>query len=544
MKALQGTGVSNGIAAGVLIYYRRAEKKQAVEYCDDFSSELAKWHKAAKNACEQLSELAEKTRAEIGDEAAELFETHQLMLEDLDYMDRINQLISEEHMTAYCAVLQTGKEFANMFSAMDDEYMRARSADVIDISDRVASILGGETDKMSIGDEPVIIAADDLSPSETAQLDKSRIQGFILRGGSANSHTAILARTLGIPAIIKVAGDFSEEDEGRKVIIDGSIGYIVIDPDKSTEDYLERKRKEERSVRSMLEQLKGKPDVTLDGKEIKVYANITTSADVDAVITNDAQGVGLFRSEFLYLERNDFPSEDVQFEAYKSVVQRMNGKRVIIRTLDIGADKKLEYLKLCDEENPALGMRALRICLTRPEVFTAQLRALYRASAYGKLAIMFPMVTSVWEVQEAKRICSAVRADLKKERIPFDEGLEIGVMIETPAAVMVADELAKEASFFSIGTNDLTQYTLAVDRQSVAGLDKFYDFHHPAVMRMIKMTVQSAHKAGIWAGICGELAADLTLTEQFLKMGVDELSVSPRSILPVRNAVRGADLSK
>lgn len=539
MIAVKGSGVSSGIAEGTLFYYKHntvSSEKKALSP----EEELERYNKASEKAAAELDALAEKTRKEIGDEAAMLFETHRMMLSDLDYIDRITSLITDEKYSAEKAVNTAGKEFSEMFSAMDDEYMKARSVDIIDISNRVTGILNGNTSKNIIKGENVIIVSDDLTPSETVSLDKSHISGFILSKGNANSHTAILARTLGIPAIINAEIDMSGELEGRSVIIDGSIGYIVIDPDTSTKEYLNKKMREEKATRAMLESLKGQPDITSDGKEIKVYANITSPSDVDGVITNDARGIGLFRSEFLYLNSSDFPSEETQFEAYKSVLTRMNGKRVIIRTMDIGADKKIGYFNLPDEENPALGMRALRICLTRPEIFRTQLRALYRASAYGKLAIMFPMIASLWEVQEVKRMSSAVAKELKKERIPFDEKLEIGVMIETPAAVIIADDLAKEVDFFSIGTNDLTQYTIAVDRQSVSGLDKFYDAKHPAVLKMIKMTVDSAHKAGIWAGICGELASDISLTETFIKMGVDELSVSPRFILPVRNAVRNS----
>lgn len=537
MIAVRGTGVSVGIAEGNGYIYRRTDTVIENRQSSEPAEELERWKKASIQAADELDTLAEKTRAEIGDEAALLFETHRMMLDDLDYTDRIEELITVEKYTAENAVQTAGKEFSAMFSAMDDDYMRARSVDVTDISNRVVSVLSGTGNK-TVLDKPVIIIADDLTPSETVQLDKSMILGFILTGGNANSHTAILARTLGIPAIINADIDPDDGYENRTIIIDGSVGYIVVDPDDATREYLGKKQREERAVRAMLEKLKGQPDVTTDGKEIKVYANITSPADVDAVITNDARGIGLFRSEFLYLGSDDFPSEEVQFEAYKAVVQRMNGARVIIRTMDIGADKKIGYFNLEDEENPALGMRALRICLSRPGIFKTQLRALYRASAYGKLAVMFPMVSSLWEVQEAKRLCNAVMAELRKERISFDSEMEIGIMIETPAAVMIAPELAKEVNFFSIGTNDLTQYTIAVDRQSIQGLEKFYDPKHPAVLRMIKMTVDAAHEAGIWAGICGELAADCTLTDTFLKMGVDELSVSPRSILPVRNAVR------
>lgn len=540
MIAIKGTGVSAGIAEGPIFYYKRSNEvtiKKPAEAVEP-ANEIKRWQDASSQAAEQLDGLAAKARAEISDEAAILFETHRMMLEDLDYTDRITELINNEGHDAETAVSITGNEFAGMFNAMDDDYMKARSVDVMDISNRVIAILNGSAGSDNTLKKPVIILADDLTPSETVQLEKSMILGFILTGGNANSHTAILARTLGIPAIINADVDNEICYEDRQVIIDGSVGYVVIDPDDATREYLGKKQREEKAVRAMLEQLKGQPDITADGKKIKVYANITSPSDVDAVIANDARGIGLFRSEFLYLGAEDFPDENVQFEAYKSVIQKMNGKRVIIRTMDIGADKKIDYFGLADEENPALGMRALRICLSRPEIFKTQLRALYRASAYGKLAIMFPMVSSLWEIQEAKRLCSAVMNELKKERIPFDEKAELGVMIETPAAVMIAPELAREVSFFSIGTNDLTQYTIALDRQSIHGLERFYDPKHPAVMRMIKMTVDAAHEAGIWAGICGELAADCSLTENFIKMGVDELSVSPRAVLPVRNAVR------
>ena len=542
MKAIKGTGVSGGIAEGPIFCYKRAKVTSHAAQAGDTEKEVARWEAASAQAAAQLDALTEKTRAEIGEEAAMLFETHRMMLDDLDYTDRIRALLTEEKYSAPAAVETAGKEFSEMFAAMDDDYMRARSVDVLDISNRVIGILNGTGDENAVLNRPVIILADDLTPSETVQMDKSMILGFILTGGNANSHTAILARTLGIPAIIQADIALDPGYEDRQAVMDGSVGYIVIDPDETTKEYIGKKQREEKAVKAMLEQLKGQPDITQDGKEIKVYANITSPADVDAVITNDARGIGLFRSEFLYLSAEDFPDEEMQFEAYKTVIQRMNGARVIIRTMDIGADKKIGYFGLAEEENPALGMRALRICLSRPEIFKTQLRALYRASAYGKLAVMFPMVSSLWEIQEAKRLCSAVMAELKKERIPFDQDLELGVMIETPAAVMIASELAKEVSFFSIGTNDLTQYTIALDRQSIAGLERFYDPKHLAVLRMIRMTVDAAHEAGIWAGICGELAADLTLTESFLKMGVDELSVSPRSILPLRNAVRAANV--
>lgn len=544
MIEIKGTGVSNGIAAGPAYYYQRTATTVQKLQAEDPKKELVKWKEAVSAAAEQLHLLAVKTRAEVGEEAAQLFETHRMMLDDLDYMERIAALITNEQYSASSAVEIAGKEFAEMFAAMDDEYMNARSADVIDISNRVISILNGTSANYSQISTPVIILADDLTPSETIQLDKNMLLGFILSEGNANSHTAILARTLGIPAVIRADLDENMDYEGREIIMDGSNGSIVIDPDEMTREYLEKKQREEQSVQVMLEQLKGQADETVDGKKIRIYANITSPDDVASVLANDARGIGLFRSEFLYLDSDDFPQEEIQFEAYKAVVQKMNGKRVIIRTLDIGADKKIAYFNLTDEENPALGMRALRICLSRPELFQKQLRALYRASAYGKLSIMFPMVSSLWEIQETKRLCQLVTDELEQEQIPFDHTLELGVMIETPAAVMIAPELAREVDFFSIGTNDLTQYTLAVDRQSVAGLERFYDEKHPAIFRMIQMTVDAAHDAGIWVGICGELAADQTLTEAFLQMGIDELSVSPRSILPIRSAVRNSLISK
>ena len=544
MVAIRGTGVSSGIALGKLVYYKRTVNVSDKRAVFDSSVELTRWKSASEKAKKQLAILSERTRRDVGDEAAELFETHQLMLDDLDYTERISSLIVESRISAEAAVETAGKEFSEMFSAMDDDYMKARSVDVLDISRRVVDILCDNQSSFDLRGEQSIIVADDLTPSETVQLDKSLVIGFVLSDGNANSHTAILARTLGIPAIIGAKAEWRNENEGRQIMIDGSGGYIVIDPDSTTKEYLLKKQQEEKAVRTMLEKLKGCPDVTLDGKEIKVYANITHPADTDAVIANDARGIGLFRSEFLYLESDDYPTEETQFEAYKYVVQRMNGQRVIIRTLDIGADKKIDYFGLEKEVNPALGMRALRLCLSRPEIFKTQLRALYRASAYGKLAIMLPLVTSLWEVQEVKRMCEGVKKSLQKDMLPYDEHLEIGIMIETPAAVMIAPELAREVSFFSIGTNDLLQYTVALDRQSTAALDRFQDNKHPALLKMIKMTVDAAHDAGIWAGICGEIAADSSMTEVLLKLGVDELSVSPRAVLPVRNVVRQTLVTK
>ena len=465
-----------------------------------------------------------------------------MMLDDMDYVEGIQDAIGSG-LNAEAAVSDVAAQFAEMLAAMDDAYMQARAADVRDISDRVIRILQGVAVGGIDSDVPVVLASDDLAPSETVQLDKSKILGFVTAGGSGNSHTAILARTMGIPAIIGVGEALQESDGGKNVIIDGETGEVAIEPDDVTADRLRKKQAKEKALKEMLEQLKGQENVTLDGRRIMVYCNIGSLDDVEVVLQNDGGGIGLFRSEFLYLQNTDYPTEEQQFQAYKTVAERLGGKRVIIRTLDIGADKQADYFHLDKEENPAMGLRAIRICLSRPEVFKTQLRALYRASAYGKIAIMFPMITSVWEVQEIKRICEAVKAELRAEGTAFDEQLELGIMIETPAAVMMSAELAKEVDFFSVGTNDLTQYTLAIDRQG-NNLDRFYDAHHPAVLRMIRMAADNAHKAGIWIGICGELGADTSLTETFLAMGIDELSVSPASVLPLRSVIRSLDSSK
>ena len=540
MITVQGKGVSAGVGIGPLYFYRRATteiKRYTVEDTD------AEWHRfkgAQTGAIEQLGQLAEQARAEAGDEAAMLFETHQMMAEDLDYEEAIENLITNEKLNAEAAVSDVAEQFAEMFAAMDDTYMQARAADVKDVSQRILSILCGVVQGGIASEVPVLLAADDLAPSETIQLDKSKILGFVTAGGSGSSHTAILARTMGIPAIVGLGDALKPEYEGRQAIADGSTGALVIDPDDDTRDRLVKKREEQLRLQRLLETLKGQANVTKDGKSIRVYCNIGSPEDVHAVQVNDGGGIGLFRSEFLYLNSKDFPTEDEQFEAYKSVLSDMDGKEVIIRTLDIGADKQIGYFNLPKEENPAMGMRALRICLSRPEIFRTQLRALFRASAFGKLGIMFPMVTSVWEVREAKRMCEEVRRDLKNEGIPYAEDVQIGIMIETPAAAVISDRLAKEVDFFSIGTNDLTQYTLACDRQN-NDLGRFYDPHHLAVLRLIQMVTENAHKNGIWVGICGELGADLTLTETFLALGVDELSVTPRSVLPLRNAVRMTD---
>ena len=540
MITIQGKGVSAGVGIGPLYFYQRAQAALPRYTVEDTDAEWHRFKGAQTGAIEQLGELAEKARAEAGDDAALLFETHQMMAEDLDYEEAIEQRITEQKMNAEAAISDTADQFAAMFEAMEDTYMQARAADVRDVSRRLLDILSGTVAGGIASDVPVVLAADDLAPSETIQMDKTKILGFITAGGSGSSHTAILARTLGIPAIVGVGAALKADYAGREVIVDGSTGNIVIDPDDMTRDRLMKKREEALRLQRLLETLKGQPNITKDGKTVRVYCNIASPEDVHAVQVNDGGGIGLFRSEFLYLNCDDFPGEDQQFEAYKQVLADMEDKEVIIRTLDIGADKKIGYFGLPQEENPALGMRALRICLTRPEIFRTQLRALYRASAFGKLGIMFPMVTSVWEVREAKRICEEVRRELKAEGVPYSEDVKLGIMIETPAAVMLSDRLAKEVDFFSVGTNDLTQYTLACDRQN-NDLGRFYDPHHLAVLRLIQMVTENAHKNGIWVGICGELGADLTLTETFLAIGVDELSVTPRSVLPLRNAVRMTD---
>lgn len=540
MEQIFGKGVSKGVAAGPINFYRRPSGEIPRRSVTDTAAELARFHDACETAKEQLGALHDKALAEAGEDAAMLFEAHQMMLDDLDFVESIEGLIENDRLNAEAAVSDTGAQFAEMFAAMDDSYMQARAADIRDISTRVVGILTGEGESGIVSDVPCIVAADDLAPSETVQLDKSLILGFITAGGSANSHTAILARTMGIPAIIGAGDALQAEMEGKYAIIDGQTGETVIEPDDAERERLLKKQAKEKALKELLDQLKGKPNETRDGRNVMVYCNIGSPADIDAVLQNDGGGIGLFRSEFLYLQGSDYPTEDEQFEAYKTVAERMGGRRVIIRTLDIGADKQADYFHLDKEENPAMGLRAIRICLTRPEVFRTQLRALYRASAYGKIAIMFPMITSVWEVQEIKRICRNIRAELAEEGVPMADKVELGIMIETPAAVMMSAELACEVDFFSVGTNDLTQYTLAVDRQGV-GLDRFFDAHHPAVLRMLRMTAENAHRAGIWIGICGELGADAELTETFLSMGIDELSVSPSAVLPLRSAIRSID---
>lgn len=542
MVLIQGKGVSKGVAAGPLYFYQRGGAEIVRTQIEDTEAELARFEEARQTAMQQLQELYDKALAEVGEESAALFEAHQMMLEDLDYVEGIQDVIGSG-VNAEAAVMEVAEQFAEMLLAMDDEYMQGRAADVKDISNRVIGILSGAVAGGIDSDVPVILAADDLAPSETVQLDKSKILGFVTMGGSGNSHTAILARTMGIPAIIGVGEKLKEAYSGKDVIIDGETGEVAVEADAVTSERLLKKQAKERALKELLDQLKGQPNITIDGKKVMVYCNIGSPDDLDAVLANDGGGIGLFRSEFLYLQNDTYPTEEQQFRAYKTAAERMGGKRVIIRTLDIGADKQADYFQLDKEENPAMGLRAIRICLTRPDVFKTQLRALYRASVYGKIAIMFPMITSVWEVREIKRICQAVQAELRAEEIPFDEQVELGIMIETPASVMMSDQLAKEVDFFSVGTNDLTQYTLAVDRQG-NNLDRFFDAHHPAVLRMIKQAADNAHKAGIWLGICGELGADTSMTETFLAIGVDELSVSPAAVLPLRSVIRSIDTRK
>ena len=543
MITIQGKGVSTGVAEGPLYFYKRAETTLRRYTVEDTESEWKRFKDAQQKCIDQLGELAEKAREEAGDEAAELFETHQMMAEDLDYEEAIQALIMEEANNAEAAVTDTAAQFAEMFASMDDSYMQARAADVRDVSGRILNILFGVVQGGIDSDVPVILAADDLAPSETIQLDKNKILAFVTEGGSGSSHTAILARTMGIPAIVGLGEQIKPEFEGRPAMVDGSTGQVYVDPDEATVAYLRDKRKQQLEYKQMLEELKGKENVTLDGQHIRVFCNIGSPEDVQAVLLNDADGVGLFRSEFLYLNCDDYPTEDYQFEAYKKALSDMEGREVIIRTLDIGADKQIGYFEMPEEENPALGNRALRICLNRPEIFRTQLRALYRASAFGRLGIMFPMVTSVWEVREAKKMCEQVKAELREEGIPYDENVQVGIMIETPAAAVISDRLAKEVDFFSCGTNDLTQYTLACDRQN-NDLGRFFNPHHPAVLRLLKMVTDNAHKNGVWVGICGELGADLDLTETFLSIGIDELSVSPGSVLPLRKKIRETDVSK
>ena len=537
MITIQGKGVSKGIAKGPLYFFQRSDTTVTLKAVSDIEAEKARLAVAQEQSIQQLNALAEKCRDDAGEEMAVLFETHAMFVEDEDFVECITSLIDEKSCNAEYAVEQAGIQFAAMFAAMDDAYMQARATDIKDVAKRILDNLLGVVDGGIRSDVPVILAADDLAPSETLQLDKSKILGFVTMGGSGNSHTAILARTMGIPAICGAGEALAEGYNGRVGYIDGETGQLIIDPDAMTQAALKEKYEKQQETKKLLETMKGQEDITLDGKKMLLYCNIGSPEDVAAVLANDGQGIGLFRSEFLYLSASDYPTEDEQFEAYRSVAAAMNGKRVVIRTLDIGADKQVDYFDMKEEENPALGVRAIRICLNRPEVFRTQLRALYRASVYGKIAIMFPMITSVWEVKECKRACMSVMKELEAEGIPYDKDTELGIMIETPSSVFVAEELAQLVDFFSVGTNDLTQYTLACDRQA-NDLGKFYDPHHPALLRAIKMAADAAHKAGIWIGICGELGADISMLPTFLAMGIDELSVSPSAVLPVRAAIR------
>ena len=540
MQVYSGKSVFGGIAIGKISVYRKNEQQLKRVRTEDTKGELARYEAAKAAAIEQLQELYQKALKEVGEANAAIFEIHQMMLDDGDYNESVENIIETQKVNAEYAVAVTGDNFAQMFRAMDDDYMRERAADVKDVSERVLSILNGGQKGKVVTDEPVIIVADDLAPSETVQLEKDMVLSFVTVHGSVNSHTAILARTMAIPALIGTEElPLGDTVDGKLAVVDGLNGKIYVEPDAQTLEEMKKRRQAELEKKELLQLLKGKDNVTLDGKKIMLYANIGNIKDLATVIQNDAGGIGLFRSEFIYLEKDRYPTEEEQFSIYKTAVETMAGKRVIIRTLDIGADKQCEYFKMDKEENPALGYRAIRICLTRPEIFKTQLRALFRASAYGNLAIMYPMITSLWEVKRIKEIVEEVKAELTAEQLEFGNPQQ-GIMIETPAAVMMSEELAKEVDFFSIGTNDLTQYTLAIDRQNPK-LDKFYDAHHPAVLSMIRMTVENAHKAGIWAGICGELGADTSLTKEFLAMGVDELSVSPGSILPIRKIILETD---
>ena len=537
MQCFQGKSVYKGIAMGPIVVLKKNDYQVKRTRIEDAETEAARVDVALKASQEQLQKLYDKAVKEVGEASAAIFEVHQMMLEDEDYLEAIQSMIRTEQVNAEYAVAVTGDNFAEMFASMDDDYMKARSADIKDISERLVRNLSGQDDADLSSIEPSIIVADDLSPSETVQMDKSKLLGFVTHLGSANSHTAILARTMGIPALISV--DIETSWNGKMAILDGYAGKIIVDPDAATLAEYEEKKKKDEEQKELLLTLKGKENVTKSGQKINLYANIGNVSDLASVLENDAGGIGLFRSEFLYLEKDDFPTEEEQFAVYRKVAETMAGKKVIIRTLDIGADKQVDYFNLGKEDNPALGYRAIRICLTQPEIFKTQLRALFRASNYGNIAIMYPMIISVDEVRQIKEIVAEVKAELTAENIPFGE-VEQGIMIETPAAAVMSDELAKEVDFFSIGTNDLTQYTLAIDRQN-SKLDRFYNPHHEAVLRLIERVVKNAHAAGIWAGICGELGADTELTERFLQMGLDELSVSPGCILPVRKAIREAE---
>lgn len=541
MQVFQGKSASGGVATGKIFLYQKGEQQVKRLHVEDTEAELARLREAAKEAAEQLQKLYEASVKSIGESGAAIFEVHRMMLEDEGFFGAMENTITTQSVNAEYAVAAAADNFSKMFSEMDDEYMRTRGADIKDVAERLLSVLSGGNGGMQKLTEPSVVLADDLMPSETVQLDPKLVLAFVTVHGSLNSHTAILARTMNIPALVGVSVPLVPEWNGKTAVVDGAEGTFCIDP---TEEYLEKmegRRKQEQEKRELLQTLKGKETVTKDGKKIRLYANIGSNRDLGMVLENDAEGIGLFRSEFLYLEKEDYPTEEEQFSVYKTVAETMAGKKVIIRTLDIGADKQTPYFHLKKEENPAMGLRAIRICLTRPDIFKTQLRAVFRAAAYGDLAIMYPMIISVEEVRKIRSLAEEAKRELEAEKLPYGN-VEQGIMIETPAAVMVSDELAKEVDFFSIGTNDLTQYTLAIDRQNTE-LDGFYDAHHPAVLKMIRMVVENAHKAGIWAGICGELGADTSLTEEFLRMGVDELSVSPGKILPIRRIVRETALN-
>ena len=540
METYNGKSIFQGIAIGKILFYEKQEAEVKRYKIEDKEAELNRYEKAKETAIAQLQKLYEKACKEVGEVNAAVFEVHQMMLEDEDYNDSVRNMIEQQEVNAEYAVAVTGDNFSNMFAEMDDEYFSARAADIKDISDRVVSVLCGGNGGVNALEEPIILVADDLAPSETVQMDKEKLLAFVTEQGSTNSHTAILARTMNIPALIGVT--IQKEWDGKMAVVDGFTGTLYVDPAPEVLEEMGQKQKKLLEERELLQELKGKEDITLDGRKIKLYANIGNVADVAGVLKNDAAGIGLFRSEFLYLEKDNFPTEEEQFYAYKTVAERMAGKKVIIRTLDIGADKQVDYFNLDKEENPAMGYRAIRICLTQTDIFKTQLRALFRAAKYGNIAIMYPMIISVAEVKRIKEIVAEVKEELTKAEIPFGE-VEQGIMIETPAAAMMSDELAKEVDFFSIGTNDLTQYTLAIDRQN-AKLDDFYDSHHPAILHMIQMVIDNGHANNCWVGICGELGADTTLTETFVKMGIDELSVSPGFVLPIRKIIRQMDSTK
>lgn len=544
MTEFQGKGVFGAVAIGKISVFEKQEVKVKRCHITDTENEKARVEQAKEQAKKQLQQIYEKALKEVGETNAQIFEIHMMMIDDEDYNDSINNIIESQNVNAEYAVAVTADNHAEMFASMDDSYMQARASDVKDISERLIKNLSSGNQETNKTDDKVIICASDLAPSETVSLDKEKVLAFVTANGSSNSHTAILARNMNIPAVIGVGEKFLEEiKNGETAIVDGFTGKVYIDPDSETLEAMQKKQKQDTEKKELLQKLKGKENITLDGTKINIYANIGGVDNIGAVLLNDAGGIGLFRSEFLYLENSDYPTEEQQFQAYKKVLESMAGKKVIIRTLDIGADKQVDYFHLEKEDNPALGYRAIRICLTRPEIFKTQLRALYRASAFGNLGIMFPMITSVKELERIKEICEEVKNELRAEDVEYSENTEIGIMIETPAAAIISDRLAPMVDFFSVGTNDLTQYTLACDRQNPR-LEEFCDTHHEAILRLIRMSAENAHKNGAWIGICGELAGDTTLTEEFLRMGIDELSVSPAFVLKVRDTVRNIDLRK